>query len=222
MTTLAHRLGLSPTLTFQDVFSLTDPELLALVPRPCLALLFLYPTTVEAEAAFLAENSAQPEYTGSGPDEPVIFYKQTIGHACGTIGTLHCITNGEAASHILDGSDLDELVKSALPLKIHERANLLYNSEKLEKAHKEVAVTGDSRVPTTDEKVGYGYTAFVKGKDGHLWELEGRRNGPVDRGVLAEDEDVLSEKALQSGPLRLINQEKAIEGRFNCLALTAA
>lgn len=222
MTKLAHRLGLSPDLSFQDVFSLTEPELLAMIPRPCLALLFLYPITTESEEGFRAEQATQPEYTGSGPDEPVIWYKQTIGHACGLIGLLGCITNGEAASHIQPGSDLDELVKAALPLKMWERADLLYNSEMLEKAHKEAAQTGDSRAPTSDEKVGYGFTAFVKGKDGHLWELEGRRNGPLDRGVLDEDEDVLSEKALQIGPLRLINQEKAIEGRFSCLALTEA
>jgi len=222
MTKLAHRLGLSSSFSFQDVFSLTEPELLALVPRPCLAILFLFPITVESERVFQSEKSKQPEYEGSGPDEPVMWFKQTIGNACGLIGLLHCITNGETASHIRPGSDLDNLFKAALPLKMKERADLLYNSEILEMAHQEAAQTGDSRVPTGDGRVGYGFTAFVKGKDGHLWELEGRRNGPLDRGILAEDEDVLSEKAINMGPLRIINQEKAVEGRFSCLALTAA
>jgi len=222
MTKLSHRLGLSSSLSFQDVFSLTEPELLALIPRPCLALLFLFPITDESEKAFQSEKASQPEYKGSGPDEPVMWFKQTIGHACGLIGLLHCITNGEAATHIQADSDLDNLVKAALPLGMKDRADLLYNSEMLEKAHQEAAQTGDSRAPTIDERVGYGFTAFVKGKDGHLWELEGRRNGPLDRGLLAEDEDVLSENALRMGPLRAINQEKAVETRFSCLALTAA
>jgi len=221
MTRLSHRLGLSSSLSFQDVISLSEPELLALVPRPCLALLFLFPITAESEKAFQSELASQPEYKGTGPDEPVMWFKQTIGHACGLIGLLHCITNGEAATHIQVGSDLDKLVKAALPLKMKERADLLYNSEMLEQAHQEAAQTGDSKAPTSHERVGYGFTAFVKGKDGHLWELEGRRNGPLDRGVLAEDEDVLSENALRMGPLRIINQEKAVEGRFSCLALTA-
>jgi len=221
MTRLSHRLGLSSSLSFQDVLSLTEPELLALVPRPCLALLFLFPITAESEKAFQSEQASQPEYNGAGPDEPVMWFKQTIGHACGLIGLLHCITNGEAATHIQVGSDLDKLVKAALPLKMKERADLLYNSDMLEQAHQEAAQTGDSKSPTSHERVGYGFTAFVKGKDGHLWELEGRRNGPLDRGVLAEDEDVLSENALRMGPLRIINQEKAVEGRFSCLALTA-
>ena len=222
MTKLSHRLGLSSSLFFQDVFSLTEPELLTLVPRPCLALLFLYPITEESEKAFRSEQASQPEYKGSGPDEPVMWCKQTIGSACGLIGLLHCITNGEAATHIQVDSDLDNLVKAALSLRMKERADLLYNSEMLEQAHQEAAQTGDSKAPTSDERVGYGFTAFVKGKDGHFWELEGRRNGPLDRGLLAEDEDVLSENALRMGPLRIINQEKAVEGRFSCLALVAA
>jgi len=222
MTKLSHRLGLSSSLSFQDVYSLTEPELLELIPRPCLALLFLFPITDESEKAFQSEIASQPEYKGSGPNEPVMWFKQTIGHACGLIGLLHCITNGEAATQIQVNSDLDGLVKAALPLRMKERADLLYNSEMLEKVHQEAAQTGDSKAPTSDERVGYGFTAFVKGKDGHLWELEGRRNGPLDRGLLAEDEDVLSEKALRMGPLRIINQEKAVEGRFSCLALTTS
>jgi ubiquitin carboxyl-terminal hydrolase L3 len=222
MNKLAHRLGLSPNLVFHDLYSLTEPSLLAMIPRPVHALLYLYPTTEASEHYFSEEQAAQCEYTGSGPDEPVLFYKQTIGHACGTIGLLHCITNGTASQHITPNSDLDTLVKATIPLKLRERADVLYNSEALEAAHKEAAQTGDSRAPTTDEHVGYGFSAFVKGKDGHLYELEGRRKGPVDRGVLAEDEDILSPRALELGPLMLINREKAGEGRFSVIALTDA
>lgn len=222
MTKLAHRLGLSEKLAFQDVYSLTDPSLLALVPRPVHALLFLFPGTEACKKHFEQEQAAQQEYTGCGPDEPVIWYKQTIGHACGLIGLLHCISNGEAANHIVPGSDLDKLVQAAIPLKTQERADLLYNSEALEKAHKEAAQTGDSRAPQTDEYVGYGFTAFVKGKDGRLYDLEGRRNGPIVRGVLGPDEDVLCQKALEMGPLMHINREAAGEGRFSVIALTDA
>lgn len=43
MSDLAHKLGLSKNLNFHDVYSLTDPDLLAIVPRPAQALLFIYP-----------------------------------------------------------------------------------------------------------------------------------------------------------------------------------
>lgn len=46
MNNLAHKLGLSTDFNFHDVYSLTDPDLLALVPRPAQALLFIYPKQV--------------------------------------------------------------------------------------------------------------------------------------------------------------------------------
>lgn len=62
----------------------------------------------------------------------------------------------------------------------------------------------------------------MKGTDGHLYELEGRRKGPVDRGALKDDEDLLSEHALSIGVLPfLIREEKANSGvlRFSCTVL---
>ncbi|KAH7397412.1 hypothetical protein BKA66DRAFT_566522 [Pyrenochaeta sp. MPI-SDFR-AT-0127] len=222
MSNLAHRLGLSEKLVFRDIYSLTEPSLLALVPRPVYALLFLFPGTEIFNKCFEEEQAAQQEYTGCGPDEPVIWYKQAIGHACGLIGLLHCLSNGEAANHITPGSDLDKLIREAVPLKTEERAELLYNSEALEKAHKEAAQTGDSRAPGLDEDVNYAFTTYVKGKDGCLYDLEGRRNGPFIRGVLGPDEDVFCQKALEMGPLMHINREAASEGRFSIIALTDA
>jgi ubiquitin carboxyl-terminal hydrolase L3 len=219
MNRLGHRLGLSTDLSFVDVFSLTEPSLLEMIPRPVHALLFLYPGTDLGAKDLAEEMAAQNQYDSCGPEEPVLWFHQTIGHACGLIGLLHCCTNGQAANHIVPGSDLEKLIQQAIPLKPKERAQLLYDSDILEKAHKEAAQTGDSRAPTIDEPVLYGFTAFVKGKDGHLWELEGQRKGPVDRGVLEEGEDVLTEKAMRMGPLRIINREKASEQRFSCLAL---
>jgi ubiquitin carboxyl-terminal hydrolase L3 len=222
MTRLAHRLGLSENLVFQDVYSLTEPELLALVPRPCHALLFLFPITTISEESFAKEEAAMGKYDSAGPDEPVLWFHQTIGHACGLIGLLHCLTNGEAANHITPGSHLEKIVQDAIPAKPEARAAQLYNSNFLEIAHKESANEGDSVVPEVGDEVPYGFTAFVKGKDGHVWELEGRRKGPVDRGVVEADEDVLSHSALTASVLRHINREKAAEGRFSCLALVNA
>lgn len=222
MTKLAHTLGLSPALAFQDVYSLTDPDFLALLPRPACALLFIYPCTDLSEAHFAHEHEAEPDYEGSGSEEPVMFYRQTIHHACGLIGLLHCTTNGAAAEHIQTGSDLDKLRKDAMPLRPTERAQFLHDSDMLEKAHAAAADTGDTAAPPLGEDPGHAFIAFVKGKDGHLWELEGRRKGPVDRGHLEDDEDVLSEKALSMGPLPFIKREEAAGSgalNFSCTVL---
>lgn len=100
MSSLIHKLGLSDKLSFHDVFSIDDPDLLAFVPRPAYALLLIFPVNQTYEKFRVAEDSNKQEYQGSGPDEEVVWYKQTIGNACGLIGLLHGVSNGEARSHI--------------------------------------------------------------------------------------------------------------------------
>ena len=58
--------------------------------------------------------------------------------------------------------------------------------------------------------------------NGHLWELDGGRKGPLDRGMLDDSEDVLSEKALELGVKAFLKrEEKGSNGdlRFSCVAL---
>lgn len=222
MSHLVHQLGLPPTLGFTDVYSIDEPDLLAFVPRPSHALLLVFPVSKAYEEARIAEDSAIPEYTGSGPDEPVMWFKQTIRNACGLIGLLHAVSNGEPRKHILPGSDLDKLLRDAEPLDPVARADLLYESKALESAHADAAKRGDTAAPQAEDNVDLHFVAFVKGADGRLWELDGRRKGPLERGRLADDEDVLSEKALELGPRRFLRKEaEAGEGdlRFSLVSL---
>ena len=104
MTRLAHELGLSNSIAFHDVYSLTEPDLLAFLPRPALALLFIYPVTTSSDKWYAEQKAQDTDYESNGASDPVIFYPQTINHACGLIGLLHSTTNG-AASFIENGSD---------------------------------------------------------------------------------------------------------------------
>ncbi|KAL4800012.1 hypothetical protein BDV19DRAFT_202764 [Aspergillus venezuelensis] len=208
MSHLVHQLGLSPSLGFTDVFSLDEPDLLALVPRPSHALLLVFPVSKTYEASRVAEDKYIPEYTGSGLFEPVMWFKQTIRNACGLIGLLHAVANGEAKKHILPGSNLEQLLKEAEGLTPVPRADLLYESKALESAHADAAKLGDTKAPGAEDDVDLHFVAFVKGNDGKLWELDGRRKGPLERGVLGEDEDALSERALELGVRRFLDVEK--------------
>ena len=100
MNSLVHGLGLSKSLAFHDVFSIDEPSLLEFVPRPAHALLLIFPVSEVYENSRLAEDESRTVYNGSGPNEPVIWYKQTIGNACGLIGLLHAVSNGEARARI--------------------------------------------------------------------------------------------------------------------------
>ncbi|KUI66337.1 Ubiquitin carboxyl-terminal hydrolase isozyme L3 [Cytospora mali] len=224
MNALKERLGLSDDLQFYDVYSLDEPELLAHIPRPAYALLVIIPLTEVWDEERKTEDSAKEDYAGFGEDESVIWFKQTIGNACGSIGVLHSVINGPASKHIIPGSGFDEIRRAAIPLKVSERAQMLYDSETFEAAHRSVANLGDTAAPTPHDghHVGQHFVSFVKADDGHLWELEGSRKGPIDRGMLAEDEDVLSPRALDLGIKRVIKlvQDAGIDDlRFSCTAL---
>lgn len=100
MTSLVHKLGLSDALSFHDVFSIDDPDLLSFVPRPASALLLVFPVSETYEKHRISEDSDKPTYEGKGADEPIIWYRQTIRNACGLMGLLHAVSNGGAKSFI--------------------------------------------------------------------------------------------------------------------------
>lgn len=222
MNSLIHKLGLSRSLGFQDVWSIDDPDLLAFVPRPAHALLLIFPVSQTYETFRREEDEKLPVYSGAGDGEPTIWYKQTIGNACGLIGLLHAVSNGAAKSQIEEDSDLAKLLASAIPLKPDERADLLYESKALETAHQNAASGGDTSAPSADDKVDLHFVCFVKAEDNHLWELDGRRKGPLDRGELPAGEDVLGDKALELGVRAFLKREAAAGGgdlRFSLIVL---
>lgn len=221
MNALAAKLGLTDSLEFYDVYSLDSPEDLAHIPRPALALLVIIPLTKPWAQNRENEDANKGPYTGCGTEEPVIWFKQTIGHACGSIGLLHSLINGPAVDFITPNSDLDKIRKLAIPLKMAERAEMLYNNQAFEEAHKSVEQEGDSYTDAQVEREGGHFVSFVK-SGGRLWELEGDRKGPLDRGALDDDEDVLSPKALEFGIKRIIEMSKGEAGEemlFSSIAL---
>lgn len=218
---LVHHLGVSPKLGFYDIYSIDEPSFLAFLPRPVYALLFICPQNVYHKARDQEDADLKP-YGGSGKQEPVMWFKQTIGHACGLIGLLHAVSNGGAREYIQAGSDLDKLLKEALPLGPTPRADLLYNSQALEDAHKAAAQKGDTKAPLPEEDNGYHYICFVKADDGHLWELNGGMKGPVDRGCLEPEEDALSDHALKLGVRTFLEYAESQDVEFSIVALAPA
>ncbi|KAF4998272.1 hypothetical protein FGRMN_3321 [Fusarium graminum] len=221
MTTLIHKLGVSDALEMHDVYSLTDPDLLAFIPRPALALLLVFPVSAVYESHRMAEDSLSDEYKGKGDTEPVLWWPQTIRNACGLMGLLHAVTNGNARSFIQGGSTLDNIIKKSMPLDRHGRAKVLETTPELATAHKEAATQGDTPAPAAEDDVELHYVCFSKGSDGGLWELDGRRKGPIRRGDLEDNEDVLSSKGLHLGVLKFLEREGA-DLRFSAVALAGS
>ncbi|KAH9995466.1 ubiquitin carboxyl-terminal hydrolase, family 1 [Xylariaceae sp. FL0662B] len=218
---LIHRLGVSTSLAFHDVLSLEEADLLALVPRPALALILVIPARGNYTERLAEEEKDVVPHTKHGDGEDVMWYKQTIGNACGLYAILHAVSNGDARNFIEAESHLSRLTEKCKPLGPQDRITVLEDDEELAAAHKAVAVRGDSAAPENPEiEVEYAYMCFVKShKNGHLYQLEGCRKGPIDLGQLEPGEDILSEKALAA--VRGFMKQAASDIGFSMLALAA-
>ncbi len=221
MNDLAYRLGVSKELSFYDVYSIYDSDLLAMVPRPVFALLATIPMTEAWKQERDAEDAHLQWYKGAGPEEPVIWFQQTITHGCGLIGFLHCVCNGVPSEMTTPGSELANFLEKAVPLGMDERAKLLSETKPMYEASEAVALKGDTKPLELGASSGNHFVALVKARDGHLWELEGSRKGPLNRGPLGEGEDAFSERALELGIKHLIDIQREGGGalRFSCIAL---
>ncbi|EJU03798.1 peptidase C12 ubiquitin carboxyl-terminal hydrolase 1 [Dacryopinax primogenitus] len=202
----AQQLGLQTSVhSFQDVYGL-DSELLALVPRPVKAILLLFPNVQAVEDARSADEAKRTAASSDPIDPDVIFIKQTISNACGTIALLHALANAPDVRITL-GSPLEQFIKQCKDKTPQERAELLENTNLFAQMHKAAAEAGRS-VITPDLETDLHFICFIQAKsqsdpDGmRLLELDGRRATPVDYGpctdMLADVAKVAQDKYLNS------------------------
>ncbi|RUS21118.1 ubiquitin carboxyl-terminal hydrolase [Endogone sp. FLAS-F59071] len=78
---------------YTDVLVL-DESYLSTLPQPVLAVLLLFPVTEQSEKARL-EQEAEVTKREQFISPNLIFFRQTISNACGTIALLHSVTNNE-------------------------------------------------------------------------------------------------------------------------------
>ncbi|TGO50120.1 hypothetical protein BOTNAR_0405g00100 [Botryotinia narcissicola] len=221
MNALAIILGLSPALNFYDICSFTGMNSLKNIPRPVYALLFSIPFTSTWNSITRAKEMAKPPYKGSGPDQPVIWFKQAIADACGSMGLLHCLLNGQAHRYILPETILSRLYQQSIPLAPGDRAIVLYNDQNYEDAHQAIAALGYKAPPTGKvEKPRRHFVAFVRGEDGWLWEMDGTRGGPIRREPrLEEHEDLLTDDIMRFCMGGFVDSDSDEDTMCSCIAL---
>ncbi|WVZ74367.1 hypothetical protein U9M48_022565 [Paspalum notatum var. saurae] len=161
---------------FCDVYGLDD-ELLAMVPQPVLAVLFLYPLTSLDEKE---ESDASAASAAGGKDlsKKVYFTKQTVGNACGTVGVIHAIGNATSQIKLVEGSYFDRFYKQTADMDPVQRAAFLEEDDEMEDAHSVAASAGD-----TDANVDVNeHFVCFSCVDGELYELDGRKSQPTSHG----------------------------------------
>ncbi|KAJ7443943.1 ubiquitin C-terminal hydrolase L3 [Mycena galericulata] len=202
-TDLVRALGVH-SLEFRDVLSINTEDVTSggdlALPLPVHALVLVYTTTREYEAGIRAarqkECDAGRGYAGRGEGEPAIWFEQTIRHACGLFAMLHAVANLSPSGDqsIEPDSLLASLLRAAIPLGPTERAAELKNSGGIARVYNTAALRGSSPLLHAEDEVPGHFVCFVRSpRNGHIYELDGGKNGPVDHDVFLDgDRDMLS------------------------------
>nr|CAC39056.1 putative protein [Oryza sativa] len=194
---------------FCDVYGLDD-ELLAMVPQPVLAVLFLYPLTSLDDDE--EESGAAATSTAGDKDlsKRVYFTKQTVGNACGTVGVIHAIGNAASKLKLVEGSYFDRFYKQTVDM--DPRAAFLEEDDEMEDAHSVAASAGDT---DANVEVNEHFVCFSC-VDGELYELDGRKSQPICHGPSSPD--TLLQDAAKVIKARIASNPDSMN--FNVMALS--
>ena len=183
MNSFLRKLGVSSDWEINDVFGL-DPELLLMLPQPVLALLLLFPITDKYEE-FAREQEAAMK--GVPVSEKLYYMKQTISNACGTVALMHSVINNVHSGAIsLSDGPLKTFMEATKDLSPEARAAKLEGDDAICGAHDAAAREGQTSAPDREAAVDYHFVCFTQ-VDGGLYELDGRKSGPIMKGKCGPD-----------------------------------
>nr|XP_034175695.1 ubiquitin carboxyl-terminal hydrolase isoform X1 [Osmia lignaria] len=186
MTTFLHKLGVPKEWSIIDVYGL-EPDLLALVPKPVLAVILLYPLRKKTGNGLESEEDVKESDTSnpSLKDPSVYHMKQYIHNACGTIALIHSIGNNLDRINLQDGV-LYKFLNESKDLSFSERGELLMKSQDIGNTHEELAHEGQTEVPSQETPIYHHFIAFIQ-RNGVLYELDGRKSGPIEHGATSPE-----------------------------------
>lgn len=195
-TQFAHKLGLTELLSFYDVYSITEPDLLLMLPRPIYAIILLFPITANYEKERLEQIVEN--------DESVKWFPQEVKNSCGFHALLHILAN-MSPNLILDNSLLDNFntdlaASKSDSAKLIEK--LIFSSNNLYEEH---ATLGQTEAPTLEYDTNLHFASFVKLNDS-IFELDGRRKSLVKLGKAShEGVDIIEEEVIRDKILHYVD-----------------
>ena len=118
------------------------------------------------------------------------FVEQNIGNACGTIGILHACGNlpkdalveGKWLHKYFAGSNADDSTQT----QTQSNAQRLESDPEIQKVHTAACSSeaNSTERGDLDQIVNTHFVAFVRGKDDQVYEMDGRKEGPVCHGPI--------------------------------------
>jgi len=207
-----YGLGVKPTVRFAEVYGL-DEELLGLVPRPVHAVMMLFPVSEESEKARI-EEAERLKSEGYEAPSKIFWMKQIVGNACGTIALIHALANNrESGAKVVlkEGKFLSKFL-SQVESQGADPAVALEEDDDIEQQHQEIATEAKSD-PNAQINDDLHFIAFVN-VDGIMYELDGRKTGPIPHGPVGDDLLASAVRVAQEFVAR-----KPSDPRFSLLAL---
>ncbi|KAL0215834.1 hypothetical protein P9112_008018 [Eukaryota sp. TZLM1-RC] len=187
LTSFAQRLGLPSQYQFEDIFGLDD-ELLAMVPQPVKAAIFLFPITDKIEQYNKEE---EEQLSTVAPNNDLFFAIQDIPNACGTYAIIHAVlNNSDIVEQLPAESWFAKFLSETTDKSPHERAVYLNEDQTLAKFHQESGESGQTTPPSQEqlknEPVYLHFITFVN-VNGRMYEFDGRKSRPVPHGETTEE-----------------------------------
>jgi ubiquitin carboxyl-terminal hydrolase L3 len=173
-----HNIGFDTSL-----YKLTYVFELSRIPQPVAAVILLYPLTD------VQKEHHKREQVPLAPDD-VLFIKERIGNACGTIGLLHALLNtpeGLRTVSIRPDSWLHSFYQDCpLFLPTSAKAAKLEGDSTIKTSHNEAATDASNQSsPYSGETISH-YVALVH-VNGGLYELDGCKKGPLRHGDTSQE-----------------------------------
>jgi len=207
---IALALGVPAEWGFTDCFGL-DEEALSMIPAPCIGVILVFSTK-----ALLNENNKSETNTSEGGKEArttgggegpssfggvsgsctelppdLYFMEQVVGGACGTIAIFHLLLNlRDSILPLQEGTILRSFYDRTSMLSPPDRGAALRDSHEIFEIHQHAAQAGQTKKPrarSRPKRTGFHFVCFCRGSDGMLYELDGRKDGPVCLGSTSSE-----------------------------------
>mmetsp|Transcript_20121 Transcript_20121/g.44382 ORF Transcript_20121/g.44382 Transcript_20121/m.44382 type:complete len:238 (+) Transcript_20121:35-748(+) len=208
----ARKVGLPSDFEFVDVFS-TDPELLIMVPPERLAVTLLYQCSSNIRK-FKEEQQKRIEAEGQKLSSELVYLKQYVGNACGTIACIHSIGNNSQVMGISEESPIGKFLTTIKSKTPQDAGLALVDATDMHSASEASAQGGQTAAPEATADVDAHFICFVE-KDGDLYELDGNKAFPINHGPVGGD---LLEAAAQVIKANFMEQDPE-SVNFNMMAL---
>eukprot|EP00927_Polykrikos_kofoidii_P039744 TRINITY_DN3406_c0_g1_i1.p1 TRINITY_DN3406_c0_g1~~TRINITY_DN3406_c0_g1_i1.p1 ORF type:complete len:249 (-),score=48.36 TRINITY_DN3406_c0_g1_i1:372-1118(-) len=209
------KVGMNAGWQFCDVFGV-DEELLAMVPQPCIAVTLLFGFSENLSKA-KAEQAERIEKEGQKVSEKLVYLKQYVGNACGTIAASHILMNTSDQCPLVPNSPIANFLESIRGNSPEEAGAKLADATELHTASEDSAQGGQTVAPEASAATDAHFIAFVE-KDGDLYELDGGKKFPINHGPTSGNFLLAATRTIKTQFM-----DKDPENlRFNIMALSQA